>query len=204
MAVVGAWGGAAIYESIRKALGSSPRTMVFAAAVAAYLSVLLAAGMFCGEFALSHGAAPFHLGQLAMWMLVYHALIGVGEAGITGSVVAFVLARRPELLHRAPQSGSTRGVVFAGAALACLVAVCLAPWASGWPDGLEAVGETLAFNELGEDRALVLPDYAIPLPAGWEAASVALAGLLGTLVVLALGWGLGRWMLSPSRPMSEP
>jgi cobalt/nickel transport system permease protein len=204
MAVVGAWGGSAIYEATRRSIGSSPRATVFAAAVAAYLSVLLAAGMFCGEFALSHGSAPFHLGQLVMWMFVYHALIGVGEAGITGSVVAFVLARRPELLQRAPQPGTLRGVVVAGVVMASLVAACLAPWASAWPDGLEAVGEKLAFNELGTDRALVLPDYALPLPPGWETASVALAGLLGTLVVLVLGWGLGRWMLAPSRPISEP
>lgn len=204
MAVVGAWGGSAIYEALRRALGESPRAMVFASALAAYLSVLLAAGMFCGEFALSHGAAPFHLGQLVMWMLVYHALIGVGEAGITGSVLAFVLSRRPDLLQRSPQPGSLRGVLAAGVAAACLVAICLAPWASGWPDGLEAVGEKLAFNELGADRELMLTDYALPLPAGWEAASVASAGLLGTVVVLALGWGLGRWMLAPSRPISEP
>jgi len=200
MAVLGTWVGSALFEMIRRAAGASYRATVFSAVVAAYFSVLAAAVMFCGEFALSHGTAPFRLDQLVLWMLGYHALIGVGEAGITGSVLGFVLARRPELLRPSltPQPPSLRGVVTGGVAAACLVAVCVAPWASEWPDGLEAVGDRLAFNELGTDRVVLLPTYAVPLPGGWEAASVGLAGLLGTVVVFALGWGLGRWF-APAR-----
>jgi cobalt/nickel transport system permease protein len=205
MAVIGAWGGSALYAAIRRACGGTPRATVFAAVVAAYFSVLLAAVLFCGEFVLSHGSAPFNLGQLLLWMLAYHALIGVGEAAITGSVLGFVLSRRPELLRLQPTAPalSLRSAIIGGVAAACLIAVCVAPWASRFPDGLEAVGEQLAFNELGTDRVLVLPEYAVPLPGGWEAASVALAGLLGTLVVLALGWGLGRWFLAPPVPVTE-
>jgi cobalt/nickel transport system permease protein len=194
MAVVGTWSGSAVYEAIRRAAGASPRATVFSAVVAAYFSVLAAAAMFCGEFALSHGSAPFDLSQLVLWMLTYHALIGVGEAGITGAVLGFVFARRPDLLKlpNAPQASPLRGLVTAGALAACLVALLLAPWASSWPDGLEAVGERLGFNDLGTDRALILPSYDVPMPAGWQALSVGLAGLLGTVVVFGLGWGLGR------------
>jgi cobalt/nickel transport system permease protein len=192
MAVVGAWSGAALYAGIRRAWGASPRVTVFAAVVAAYFSVLAAALLFCGEFALSHGSAPFDLVQLCMWMLLYHALIGVGEAAITGSVLSFVLARRPELLLQRPagQPVSWQRLGLLGLGLACGVALCLAPWASAWPDGLEAVGERIGFAELGKDRVLFLSDYSVPLPWNWEAASVALAGLLGTVVVALFGWGL--------------
>jgi len=192
MAVIGAWSGSALYEMIRHAIGTSPRASVFAAAVASYFSVLAAAACFCEEFALSHGSAPFDLGQIALWMVAYHALIGVGEAAITGSVLGFILARRPDLLRDRPASTiSFRGVV-AGVVTACVVACLAAPLASQWPDGLEAVGDRAGFNALNANRALIFTDYSLPLPTGWEVVSVALAGLIGTLIVLFLGWGLGR------------
>jgi cobalt/nickel transport system permease protein len=205
MAVVGAWGGYAIYQTVRSSLGGSPRATLLAAVVAAYLSVLAAAALFCGEFVLSHGTAPFHFGQLVLWMLLYHALIGIGEAGITGAVLGFVYARRPDLLQPLTVGLATRQrrIVAAGVAAACVVAIGAAPWASAWPDGLEAVGERLEFNHLGADRVLLLSDYSVPLPAGWEAASVSAAGLLGTLVVVALGWGFARWGVGTAVQASE-
>lgn len=193
MAVVGTWSGTAIYQLLRRLGGHSPRATVFAAVVAAYFSVLASALLFCGEFAWSHGTAPYDLVQLCQWMLLYHALIGIGEAGITGSVLSFVLVRRPNFLLESPPTESSPAKQrwgWLGLGLACGVAVLMSPWASAWPDGLEAVAERLGFAELGTDRVLFLSDYAVPLPAGWEAASVALAGLLGTVVVAVLGWGL--------------
>ncbi|MDZ4689442.1 MAG: energy-coupling factor ABC transporter permease [Planctomycetaceae bacterium] len=235
MAVVGCWGGYAVFATVRRWSGSlfpspgaslgegqgegaflplqprdkttltphpspteaagegsrSRRPAVFAAVVAAYVSVLAAAALFCAEFALSSRQAPFDLSQLTLWMVLYHALIGVGEAAITGAVLSFVWSRRPELLTAAePGTTLSRGgrFVTAGATVACAVAAILSPWASSWPDGLEAVGERVGFNELGVDRMLMLSDYAVPLPAGWEVWSVSAAGVLGTVVVLGVGW----------------
>ncbi|HET6422802.1 MAG TPA: energy-coupling factor ABC transporter permease [Planctomycetaceae bacterium] len=197
MAVVGAWGGGAIYYSVRRALGSGKQASLFASIVAAYLSVLLAAALFCVEFALTRTNAAFDLRQISVWMLLYHALIAVGEAGITGAVVAFLLARRPELILRgatAVEPSRVRTAAWGLGLAAVAVALVASPWASGFDDGLEAVGAITGFNSLGVDRPLILPDYEVPLPMGWEALSVSLAGLLGTVVVLFFGWGLSRWL----------
>lgn len=203
LAVVGAWGGGAIYAGLRSVLGPKARGSLFAAVLASYLSVLLAAGVFCGEFALSVGTVPFDLAQVTWWMLGYHALIGLGEAAITGSVLAFLWSRRPELLTNThPFSAGERWALgtFAGA---CVVAIGLAPWASEHPDGLEAVADRTGFAERGRDSVLLLADYAVPVPAGWEWASLSLAGLLGTVLVLGLGWGLTTWCLPRTEPVLE-
>jgi cobalt/nickel transport system permease protein len=203
MAVVGCWGGYALFATIRKSCGPSPRVAVFAAVIAAYVSVLAAAALFCAQFALSSQRAPFDLAQLTWWMVLFHALIGIGEAAITGAVLSFVWSRRPELLSP-PEPGTawSRSGRFAaaGAVMACAVAAVLSPWASEWPDGLEAVGERIGFNDLGIDRAWVLSDYAVPLPAGWEAWSVSAAGVLGTLAVLAIGWLLSLRLTPAAAP----
>jgi cobalt/nickel transport system permease protein len=202
MAVVGAWSGWAIYDGLRRMLGASARSQVLAAVLAAYFSVLAAAVLFCGEFALSHGSAPFDLGQLVLWMLLYHALIAVGEAGITGSVLSFVLARRPELLQAEalPSAGVYRRAMTGGLVAACLVAMFLAPWASAWPDGLEAVGDKLAFNELGTDRPAPFPDYIVPIAFGGPVLAVGLAGVTGALVVFAVGWLFSRSLIPVAWP----
>jgi hypothetical protein len=77
---------------------------------------------------------------------------------------------------------------------AAVIAVIASPWASEWPDGLEAVAGKTGFDTLGTDRVLLLSDYALPLPTGWDVLSVSLAGLLGTVVVLCLGWSFSRWL----------
>lgn len=201
MAVVGCWGGGACYATLRRLIGGNARATVLAAVMAAYLSVLAAAGLFCVEFAASHRTAVFDLRQIAVWMLLYHALIGVGEAAITGALLAFLLARRPEILHRpaAKSAPHWRALTIGGGVSACLIAMFGAPLASGWPDGLDAVAQRIGFEPLAVDQPLLFAEYAIPLPSGWDVASVSLAGLLGTIVVLLLGWRLSRW-LDPAPP----
>lgn len=205
MAVVGAWGGAAVYQLLRRTIGTGKQGTLFSAIISAYLTVLAAAGLFCLEFSLSRTNAAFDLRQISVWMLLFHALIGVGEAGITGAVVAFLLARRPELILResTPTEPSRYRTAAWGLGLtAAAVAVFASPWASEWEDGLEAVAERTGFHALGVDRPLLLSDYVLPLPGRWEAFSVSLAGLLGTVVVLCLGWILSRWLqrAAPSSP----
>ncbi|HEX5771857.1 MAG TPA: energy-coupling factor ABC transporter permease [Nocardioidaceae bacterium] len=79
-----------------KRLGLVP---VFAAA-AALVSVPAAALVFVGLYAVG-GTAPVPLDGLAAAMLGWHTLIGIGEALITGLVVASVVAVRPDLVYGA-------------------------------------------------------------------------------------------------------
>lgn len=210
MAVVGAWGGHAVYAALRRCLGTSVTATVSSAAVAAWLSVLAAAALFCFEFGMSSHARGFDPRGVFTLMVVYHALIGIGEALITSAVLAFVLSRRADLIplpepmrpHRALGQFATAGFV---AALA--VAALLAPFKSELPDGLDAVSQRLGFATLETERPpLLLGDYTIPLPvAGWW--SVSLAGLLGTAIVFVGAIVLARvvrWNASPLQWADSP
>lgn len=82
--------------------------------------------------------------------------------------------------------------VFLVAAL--VVGGLLSPWASPNPDGLERVAEDKGFLHQGEGQEVVhspLPDYSVPGVAN-PRVSTALAGAVGTLAMLAAGYGLGR------------
>ena len=206
MGVVGAWGGYAVYASIRNWLGKSPFAVIPAAVVAAWVSVLAAAALFCVEFALSTRSAEFSLRGIFTLMVLYHALIGIGEALITGGVLSFVIARRPELIPSRESIGSVSQLgrtVGAGLVLALAVAAFLAPLKSELPDGLDRVSEVTGFETLKVERdGLLLSDYEIPLPKGieWPAVATSLAGLLGTIVVFAIAIFMGgatRWNRRP-------
>jgi cobalt/nickel transport protein len=82
--------------------------------------------------------------------------------------------------------------VFWGLFLALAVALFLSPFASSWPDGLEWVAGGLGFLSKGEGTAVFsspIPDYAFPGIAN-EKLATALAGLVGTLIMFALGYGV--------------
>ncbi len=101
MGLIGAVGGYAIYAPIRRAIGGQ-KGILIAAMVAAWFSVLLASGAFALEMAPSGRGEDFL--RILTWMALVHAVIGVGEALITGLVVRFVLLRRPDLLE--PEEGA--------------------------------------------------------------------------------------------------
>ena len=203
MGVVGAWGGYAVYATLRRQLGRGPAATVSSAVIAAWLSVLAAAALFCLEFGLSSNAKDFDPRGVFTLMVVYHALIGVGEALITGSILAFVLSRQADLIPAPAPVGAVRDTgrfVVAGLVAALAVAALLAPFKSQHDDGLDFVSQQTGFARLETERPpLALDDYAIPLPVeGWW--SVSLAGLLGTIVVFAGAVALGvaaRWKAVP-------
>jgi hypothetical protein len=88
----------------------------------------------------------------------------------------------------------------AGLGLALLVAV-LSPLASSHPDGLERVAEDQGFVERALDPAFeVIPDYAFPGISS-EALSTIVAGIVGTVVLFLLMFGLGR-ALARRRPIA--
>jgi cobalt/nickel transport system permease protein len=169
--------------------------------IAAWFSVLLAAGAATLE--LTAFSRRGDCLRILSWMALVHAAIGLGEAIITGMVVRFLLIRRPELLQpwdelAAGTGGGGRWVqtIVAGIGISLAVAIFLAPFASEQPDGLEFVGRKLGFLAEASSPSLLrapIPDYQLPLP-GLEHVKLAtaLAGLVGTLVVFAAGWGMAR------------
>ena len=89
-----------VFVLLRRVLPSRLGIVAPAAAVGALLSVPVAALVFTGLFAIG-GNAPVDLGAVATAMLGWHTVIGVGEAVITGLVIASVVATRPDLVHGA-------------------------------------------------------------------------------------------------------
>jgi cobalt/nickel transport system permease protein len=89
-----------VFALLRRVLPSRLGIVAPAAAVGALLSVPVAALGFTGLFALG-GNAPVDLGAVATAMLGWHSVIGIGEAVVTGLVVASVVAARPDLVHGA-------------------------------------------------------------------------------------------------------
>ncbi|HRW17422.1 MAG TPA: energy-coupling factor ABC transporter permease [Dermatophilaceae bacterium] len=104
MGVVAVWiGYAAFRATLTVARRLAPgRIGVVApcAAIGGLVSVPAAAAAFAGLFAIG-GTAPVDLGLLLAAMTGVHVLIGLGEAAITGLVVASVLGVRPDLVHGA-------------------------------------------------------------------------------------------------------
>ncbi len=212
MAVVGAWGGYGVLSFVKNRFANDARGVIVGIVVASWLSVLAAAALFCGEVWLSWNVPEFDFGSLFTLMVTVHSAIGIGEALITGSIVSFLLLHRRELISRMQRAETGRRswapVMITGFVLALAIAAFLAPFASGHPDGLESVAEKTTLDaRVGEPTVMLLSDYAIPLPfADWEAVpawrmiSVSLAGILGTLAVIAMGFLMGRAL--PVSPVS--
>jgi cobalt/nickel transport system permease protein len=100
MGLVTAGVGWAVFVLLRRVLPSRISMVAPAAAVSAFVSVPVAALVFVGLFAVG-GTAPIDLGAVVTAMLGWHVLIGIGEAVVTGFVVASVVATRPDLVRGA-------------------------------------------------------------------------------------------------------
>ncbi len=197
MAIVAPGVGYAVYRGVRRLFGGL-RGRLFATAFAAWLSTVVASVACAGELALS-GIVPWRLVLPAMAGV--HMLIGVGEALITTLVVAAVVRVRPDLFdpdverERAPRAGD---VAVYGLLVSAGLAVFVAPFASGWPDGLEKVAGVLGFDHHAMTAPLVgapLPGYGVPgIDSGTLATIV--AGLAGTLAAFLASYALAR-VLAP-------
>lgn len=108
------FGGYGIFLLLRKVLPATKGSVAAAAAIAAWFGVELAAAAFVAFYAVGGtGGAPTAIVAIAMGGV--HALIGIGEAVITGLTVGAVLATRPDLVYgardlrpalRSPESGA--------------------------------------------------------------------------------------------------
>jgi cobalt/nickel transport system permease protein len=95
MALVGTIGGFAIYRAVARLLGGEERGRLPAAAVAAWVAVILGATTTSVELAAS-GTTTLEV--VLPVMLGTHALIGIGEALITVGALALIDKVRPDLL----------------------------------------------------------------------------------------------------------
>jgi len=95
MGVLGGLLAGGLIAAARALAGRNPRVLLGAAAAGAWLAVMAGAAATSLELALA-GTVP--LATVLPAMLAVHAAIGIGEAVITVSAVAAVLAARPDLL----------------------------------------------------------------------------------------------------------
>lgn len=180
--------------------------------VAALAGTICAALGFVLEYAIG-GAAGSTLGAVTGYMLVTHALIGVGEGLITAVTVVAVARARPDLVYLLRATGTPRvsldAFLFGFAAVAVLVAGALSYLASSQPDGLDAttqrgctvVGEQLegeCIAQSAEEHGLAdspLADYTV---AGDDTLT-GIAGVLGAAATFAVLFALVR-VLRAARP----
>lgn len=100
MALVAVVVGWLVFRGARAVLPRRTTSVAPAAAVGAFVSVPVTALAFTAIYAVG-GTAPVALDTLLAAMLSWHLVIGLGEAAITGLVVASVVAVRPDLVHGA-------------------------------------------------------------------------------------------------------
>src|SRR5271157_2623812 len=197
MGLIGSVVGYAIYAPIRRWIGGQRGILIAA---------MIAAGACAAELSAAGSHRDFF--RILSWMALVHAVIGLGEAIITGLVVRFILLTRPELIEPdptwglespVPVSGPSRrwlATILGGLGVALAVVVFLSPLASELPDGLEFVGQRIGFLAAESPSSPIpvpMPDYQLPLPSLEHVkAATAVAGLVGTLVVFAVSWGLAR------------
>lgn len=180
--------GYGLYRSVSNS-NQSNRIKLGIAGVAAWLSVMTGALLTSLELWLS---GTSQLQVVIPAMLIVHALIGLGEALVTVSALAFILRTRPDLLGEDSDSAKAgRGWIFVGAVIS-LAVVLLSPLASTNPDGLERVAIDIGFINAGQSAPYsIIPDYALPF-LGETALSTIAAGVIGVLVVGAIVMLIGR------------
>ncbi|MGL5811365.1 MAG: energy-coupling factor ABC transporter permease [Nocardioides sp.] len=100
MGLVGVLVGWAVFRGVLLALPRKLPSVPIAAAAGALVSVPVAAFVFSVLFAIG-GTAPLAFETLAAAMVSWHVVIGLGEATITGLVVASVIRARPDLVYGA-------------------------------------------------------------------------------------------------------
>jgi cobalt/nickel transport system permease protein len=207
MAVIGSLGGYLAMRALRAMLPAGRAGLLASVAAASWLSVVLASAACALELALS-GRSPLPVVLPAM--VGTHAVIGAGEALIAAAVLAAVAGRRPDILpdwaglaEKRDGPAPLRRRVWIPAAVGLAVALALAafvsPFKSGAPDGLEKTIEAKKIAAAGPEPKgawnwTPFADYSIG-GVGSGKLSTALAGILGTAGVFAVGFGAIRLFL---------
>ena len=201
MAIVPAYGGWAAYLLFRRFLPQNRGGVVGATGLAAAVSVVLSSIAFSIQW-LFGASAPVGFDDVFSAMVGIHTLIGIGEGILSAMVVAAVLASRPDLVTgardldaaslRSAEKVPARTFIIGGVIASLLFAAVVSQFAVDNPDGLEWVAEEEGFIDSAEDHALdnsIFADYATS-GVDNETLSLAIAGISGTLLTLAVGLGL--------------
>jgi cobalt/nickel transport system permease protein len=169
------------YGLYRSVLNRPPNVRLAVAGLAAWISVIAGALSTSLQLWLS-GTAQLQLVLPAM--LGIHALIGLGEAAVTVTALAFILRVRPDLLGEASQPArGGQGWIPAGIAIT-LAVLLLAPFASADPDGLNRVAKDLGFIQTGQPSSFnIIPNYTLPIFGGAPLSKI-VAGGIGILAVM--------------------
>jgi len=201
MAIVPAYGGYAAFRLFRRLFPASSGGVTGATGLAAWASVVMSAMAFSIEW-LFGASAPIAFDDVFTAVVGVHILIGVGEGLISALAVGAVLASRPDLVYGARDLGisqikdrrpmKARTFLLGGLLLALVLAGIVSQFAFDAPDGLESVAEETGFAAAGTDHALADSPFADYATAGIdnERVSLAVAGVVGTLVTLAVGAGI--------------
>ncbi len=178
MALIGAGLGGWIWTRLTAFMSNrNPLTL----GLAAWISVMLAS-LACSVELAASGTIAFS--QVTPAMLSVHALIGLGEAFITVSLIAGLSAL-------SSRTSTQRPAILLGAS-ALIIALMIAPFACSWPDGLESVAGTLSFlHKTSPSFGAPLPNYTVPA-ISHELLSASLAGLTGALVTFFAAWAVAK------------
>jgi cobalt/nickel transport system permease protein len=192
MGIIGGAMGGMLYLLISRFIPGLFGRLV-AAMVASWASVVMAAIVCAGELA-SSGTAAWRIAFPAMAGV--HALIGIGEGLITALVLSAIASVRPELVLPNGGSGSTdigrslKPVLVFGALASLGIAMFLAPFASGLPDGLKRVAQGPGFDAQEKAHSSLFSDYT------------PLAATIATLLLFPLAWFVARALMPKSKPAS--
>jgi cobalt/nickel transport protein len=97
-----------------------------------------------------------------------------------------------------------KAFIFTGLSSSLAIAIFVSPFASSNPDGLDRVAQDHHFEHKAKTHPLsqklsaqaIFDEYA--LKGVSEPVATPLAGLIGTLVVFGLSWGLGKVLVKKS------
>lgn len=214
MAIIPAFGGYALFVVFRKIFPPNSAGVVAATSLAAGLSVVLSAAAFSIEW-LFGATAPVPFDTVFGAMVGIHLLIGIGEGIISGMAIGAVMASRPDLVYgasdisfardRRQERVPLRSFLIGGFLAALVLAVVVSQFAVGDPDGLESVAETTGIAASRTESSLsdtFLADYATA-GIGNETVSLAVAGTLGVMITLAVGYGVFKAVGGPPKKREE-
>jgi len=200
MAVIPAYGGYAVFRLFRRWFPKTTGGVISAVGLAAWSSVVMSSVAFSIEW-LFGATAPVAFDDVLFAMVGVHILIGIGEAVISALAVGAVLASRPDLVHGASDLDRrqladtkvrTKTFVIGGILVALVFAAVVSQFAVDSPDGLERVAEDTGIISSASDHVLsnsLFADYATAGISN-ESLSLAVAGIIGTLVALSVAAGI--------------
>jgi cobalt/nickel transport system permease protein len=188
MAVIGVTVSYFVYTSLQKLARGRSWGIFVGGFGAAWFSIVVASLAAALQLALS-GTSPANIAVPAMGGI--HMLIGIGEGLITVGSLAFLFKARNDLFHAGgtvPKGSAVLWIFGLGIALALAV---LSPLASAHPDGLIWVAKQEGFLAAARTPLYkIIPSYIFPgIPN--KALATILAGILGTLLVFGVAFGVG-------------